>query len=170
MVRSSFRVSTGEAEQDVAQKIEMGLTALGLHSPRNLGLLLHLLGLKSPDDAFAGLDGMLIGLRTRELLQQLLEARCRLSPVVLMIEDLHWIDGVSEELLNKIIDSQAGLRLLVLTAHRPEYSPPWLDRTVVATLHLEPLPVGDIRRLGEPTFPPHRPSCRSCANESWPAI
>ena len=64
-----------------------------------------------------------------------------------MIEDLHWIDSVSEELLNKIIDSQAGLRLLVLTTHRPEYSPPWLDRTVVANLQLEPLPVGDIRRL-----------------------
>ena len=93
----------------------MGLTALGLHSPRNLGLLLHLLGLKVPDDALAGLDGMLIGLRTRELLQQLLEARCRLSPVIMMIEDLHWIDSVSEELLNKIIDSEAELRLLLLT-------------------------------------------------------
>ena len=54
VVRSSFRVSAGESEQDVAQKIEMGLTALGLHSPRNLGLLLHLLGLKFPDDALAG--------------------------------------------------------------------------------------------------------------------
>ena len=54
VVRSSFRVSAGEAEQDVAQKIEMGLTALGLHPPRNLGLLLHLLGLKFPHDALAG--------------------------------------------------------------------------------------------------------------------
>jgi class 3 adenylate cyclase len=147
VVRGSFRVSAGEADRDVAQKLEMGLTALGLHSARNLGLLLHLLGLKVPDDALAGLDGVLIGLRTRELLQQLLEARCRLSPVVLKVEDLHWVDSVSEELLNKIIDSQAGLRLLVLTAYRPEYSPPWLDRTVVAKLQLEPLPVGDIRRL-----------------------
>ena len=61
---------------------------------------------------------MLIGLRTRELLQQLLEARCQLSPVVMMIEDLHWIDSASEELLGKIIDSEAKLRLLLLT-HAP---------------------------------------------------
>ena len=107
VVRGSFRVSAGEAEKDVAQKLDMGLTALGLHSPRNLGLLLHLLGLTVPDGALTGLDGVLIGLRTRELLQQLLEARCRLSPVVMVIEDLHWVDSVSEELLGKIVDSES---------------------------------------------------------------
>src|SRR5215472_13950312 len=101
VVRGSFRVNEGEAESEVEQKLEMGLTTLGLHSGRNFGLLLHLLGLKVTDDALAGLDGVLIGLRTRELLQQLLEARCRLSPVVAVIEDLHWIDSASEELLGK---------------------------------------------------------------------
>ena len=109
--------------------------------------MLHLLGLKVPDDALVGLDGLLIGLRTRELLQQLLEARCRLSPVVMVIEDLHWIDSVSEELLGKIIDSEAKLRLLLLTTRRPEYAPPWLDRATVTKLPLEPLPTGDIRHL-----------------------
>jgi class 3 adenylate cyclase len=147
VIRGSFRVRAGEAEKDVTQKLETGLTALGLHSLRNLGLLLHLLGLKVPNDALAGLDGVLIGLRTRELLQQLLEARCGLSPVIMVIEDLHWIDSASEELLNKITGSEARLRLLVLTTRRPEYSPPWLDRSVVTKLHLEALPAGDIRRL-----------------------
>lgn len=74
VVRGSFQVSAGEGEKEVARKLEMGLTALGLHSVRNLGLLLHLLGLKSPEEALTGLDGVLIGLRTRDLLQQLLEA------------------------------------------------------------------------------------------------
>ena len=92
-------------------------------------------------------DGVLIGLRTRELLQQLLQARCGLSPVIMVIEDLHWIDSASEELLGKIVDSKAQLRLLLLTTHRPEYSPPWLDSAVVSRLLLEPLPIGDIRRL-----------------------
>ena len=147
VVRHSFRISPGEAEKDIAQKLEMGLTALGLHSPRNAGLLLHLLGLRVPDDVLAGLDGVLIGLRTRELMQQLLEARSRLSPVVMMIEDLHWIDSVSEELLGKISGSEAKLRLLILTTRRPEYAPPWLDRASVTKLPLEPLPTGDIRHL-----------------------
>ena len=158
VVRGSFRVNTGEAEKDVAQKLELGLTTLGLQSNRNLGLLLHLLGLRVPDDALTGLDGVLIGLRTRELMQQLLEARCQLSPVVMVIEDLHWLDSASEKLIGKIVDTAAKLRLLVITTRRPEYSPPWLDRLVVTQLALEPLATGDIRhllreRLGVETLP-----------------
>ena len=147
VVRGSFQVNAGEAENEIARKLEKGLTVLGLHSLRNVGLLLHLLGLKVPEGALTGLDGVLIGLRTRELLQKLLEARCRLSPVVMLIEDLHWIDSVSVELLGKTIDSEVKQRLLLLTTRRPEYAPPWLDRATVTKLALEPLPIGDIRHL-----------------------
>jgi class 3 adenylate cyclase len=147
VVRGSFQVSIGEAEIDITQKLQAGLKSLGLLSARNLGLLIHLLGLKAPDDALAGLDGVLIGLRTRELLPQLLEARCRLSPVVIVIEDLHWIDSASEALLGKIVEDHTNLRLLLLTTRRPEYLPPWLDRSVVAKLPLEPLPIDDIHHL-----------------------
>ena len=147
LVRGSFRVSAGEAEDEIARKLEVGLSALGLSSTRNIGLLLHLLGLKGPEGALAGLDGVLVGLRTRELLQQWLQTRCRLSPVIMIIEDLQWIDSVSEEVLAKIVEDGAELRLLLLTTRRPEYKPPWLDRTLVVGLQLEPLPVGHIRRL-----------------------
>jgi class 3 adenylate cyclase len=54
VVRSAFRLSTGEPEIDASQKLEVGLTSLGLHSTCNLGLLLHLLGLKVPGDSLAG--------------------------------------------------------------------------------------------------------------------
>src|SRR5262249_50091961 len=101
VVRGSFLISAGEPGSDVAWKLQMGLKALSLHSVRNLGLLPHLLGLRVPDGALTGLDGVLIGLRTRELLQQFLEARCLVSPMVMIIEDLHWIDSASEELLAK---------------------------------------------------------------------
>ena len=66
VVRGSFRLSAGEPQKDVSQKLEMGLTTLGLPSARNLGLLLHLLGLKVPDGALTDLDGVLIGLRDRK--------------------------------------------------------------------------------------------------------
>jgi class 3 adenylate cyclase len=147
VVRGSFQVSAGEGEREVADKLEIGLAALGLQSIRNLGLLLHLFGLEVPDGALTGLDGVLIGLRTRELLQQLLEARCSLSTVIMVIEDLHWIDSASEELLGKIVDSKSNLPLLLLHSRRPEYVPAWLDRAVVTKLHLQPLPAGAIGRL-----------------------
>ena len=125
----------------------MGLTAHGISSVRNLGLLLNLFGLKVPDGALTGLDGLLTGLRTRELLLELLEARCRLSPVVMVIEDLHWIDSVSEELLVKVVGANAKMRLLILTTRRPEYTPPWHHLPAVTDLPLQPLPIGHIRQL-----------------------
>jgi class 3 adenylate cyclase len=147
VVRRSFQVSAGEAEKEVTQKLEMGLTALGLRSLQNLGLLLNLLGLKAPQGALAGLDGVLTGLRTRDLLYQLLETRCRLSLVVMLLEDLHWIDSASEELLSKIVEIETKPRLLLVHTRRPEYVPTWHKAPTVTGLRLEPLPAGDIRRL-----------------------
>ena len=147
VVRRLYRIGVGEAESEIAHKLQMGLTTLGIYSVRNLGLLLHLLGLRVPEGALTGLDGLLIGLRTRELLLELLEARCRLSPAVMVIEDLHWIDSASEELLGKIVGADVKIRLLILTTRRPEYLPPWHDPAVVTDFPLEPLPIGHIRRL-----------------------
>ena len=81
------------------------------------------------------------------LLQQLLEAQCRLSPVVLVIEDLHWIDSVSEELLGKIIDSEAKTE--TSATHRAPLGirAALAHRATVTKLPLEPLPTGDIRHL-----------------------
>ena len=147
VVRGAFQVRSGEGENEVVRKLEMGLTVLGLNSPESRGLLLNMFGLKPPEGALTGLDGVLIGLRTRDLLQILLEARCRLSPVVLLIEDLHWIDSVSQEVLGKMVGGDTKLRLMILHTRRPEYAPTWLDRPIVTELGLEPLPASDIRRL-----------------------
>ena len=147
VVRGSFQVKVGEAEAEIARKLDIGLSVLGLQSSENLALLLNLLGLRSPEGALAGLDGVLIGLRTRDLLQQLLDGRCRLSPVLLLIEDLHWIDSVSEEVLGKIVCGETKRRLLVLHTRRPEYKPGWLDLPTVTALRLEPLPAGDVKRI-----------------------
>jgi class 3 adenylate cyclase len=147
VVRGAFQVRLGEAENEVVRKLEMGLTLLGLSSPETLGLLLNMLGLKPPEGTLTGLDGVLIGLRTRDLLQIFLEARCRLSPVILLIEDLHWIDSVSQEVLGKMVGGDTNLRLMILHTRRPEYAPKWVDLPILTELGLEPLLASDIRRL-----------------------
>ena len=147
VVRGAFQVRLGEAENEVVRKLQMGLTVLGLSSPGSLGLLLNMLGLKPPEGTLTGLDGVLIGLRTRHLLQILLEARCRLSPVILLIEDLHWIDSVSQEVLGKMVSGDTNLRLMILHTRRPEYAPTWVDLPILTELGLEPLLASDIRRL-----------------------
>jgi class 3 adenylate cyclase/tetratricopeptide (TPR) repeat protein len=147
VVRGSFRLVAGEPEVEIARKLDDGLTVLGLHSQERVGLLLNLLGLRAPEGALAGLDGTLIGLRTRELLHDMLQVRCRLSPVVLMIEDLHWIDSVSEAILSALIGKADTLRLLIIHTRRPEYRPPWIDWSRVTTLALEPLTAAEVTEI-----------------------
>ena len=149
IVRRSFGISAGEAEPDVVRQLESGLARLDLTGQRHLGLLLNLLGLKPPPGSLAGLTGVLIGLRTRELLHRLLKAVCDRASVIMIVEDLHWIDSVSAEVLGKFVDWSDGRRLLILHTRRPEWTPPWIDRPNVKTLTLTPLPTDQVRRLVE---------------------
>ena len=128
VVRGSFGVAAGEDQAAIARKLDDGLKVLGLASAQNLGLLLNLLGLKAPEGTLHGLDGALIGFRTRDLLRRLLRARCQLSRGVIALEDLHWIDNASEELLGEIVTSAEPLPLMVVHTRRPEYRPPWSEQ------------------------------------------
>ena len=147
VVRNAFSLSIGEPEAEIGRKLEAGLTALGMMSQGNLGLMLNLLGLAPPAGALAGLDGVLIGERTRDLLLSLLQARSGVSQIVLVIEDLHWIDAASGDLLQRIVGAGAGFRALVLLSRRPEHQPKWLGQPHLSQLSLEPLPAAQIRRL-----------------------
>ena len=149
IVRGAFRLSPSDSEAVVARKLDEGLQDLGLQSPENLGLLLNLLGLKPPEGALEGLDGVLIGLRTRELLQRLAQARSRLTPMILVFEDLHWVDSASQDLLAKIVAIDEPLRLLILHTRRPEYAPPWASQPRVTRLPIEPLSARETARIAE---------------------
>lgn len=146
-VRDAFRVLPEDDPGEIAAKIDAGLRTLGLYSRENLGLLLNLLGLDPPEDTLAGLDGVLIGLRTRDLLPALLTARCRASTVILFLEDIHWIDGASEELLARLAGTDRRPNLVIIHTSRPEFLPRWRGAEGVATLALKPLGANQIRHL-----------------------
>lgn len=151
VVRHSFRLSAGEERETVAAKIEEGLVRLGLYAPENRDLFLNLLGLATPG-ALRGLDGALVGIRTRDLLQQFLEAHCHTCKVVLLLEDLHWLDTVSEELLARIVSGKGDLPLLIMHTRRLEYRPPWADRSSVTPLMLGPLSQKETLQIASARF------------------
>ncbi len=149
VVRNSFRIYDDDEPDAIAQKLQDGLKVSGLVTPENVGLLMNLLGLKPPEGALEGLDGVLIGLRTRDLLPALLRAQCAQGKAIVLIEDIHWIDGASEEMMRTLIDGDGIQNLLILHTRRPEYTPPWLDKPAVATIALNPLDENDFRQLAE---------------------
>ncbi|MGB3247186.1 MAG: AAA family ATPase [Sulfitobacter sp.] len=147
VVRSSFRIRNVEEPAEVARKIEEGLRASDLYSTENMGLLLNLIGLAPPEGALDGLDGVLIGLHTRDLFAAMLKAQCRKKRVVLQFEDIHWVDNATEESLRRLIKDVNQSNLLVIHTRRPEYEPDWRDAPGVTSLALKPLNKRDITHL-----------------------
>jgi class 3 adenylate cyclase/tetratricopeptide (TPR) repeat protein len=149
IARGAGHLLPGDKDVVVARKLEEALRGFGLRSLENLGLLLNMLGLETPKEALGGLDGVLIGVRTRNLLRQIVQARARLRPVILVIEDLHWLDSASEELLASIIAIREPLQLLILHTRRPGYIPPWAGHAKVSQLGLEPLSTRETLRIAQ---------------------
>lgn len=147
IVREWSHVRAGEAEDEIQQKLSTSLAYFGLDTAENAGLLLNLLGLVPGAGALAGLDGVLVGLHTRDLLRRMVRVACDRAQTVLMIEDLHWIDSASQELLDDILAHAAGLPLLVIHTRRPEYEPTWRAAPQVETLALERLSADSMRGL-----------------------
>jgi tetratricopeptide (TPR) repeat protein len=149
VVRAAFLTGEDEEPQAITGKLRRGLELLGLPAEASLPFLQVLLGLEVEGPALRGLDPQTVGIRTREVLHQILQARCRLSPVVLILEDLHWSDSASQDLLQRVAEGRESLPLLVIGTHRPPYRPPGLGRPEVTELHLEPLSDESCLRLVE---------------------
>ncbi|WP_368506936.1 adenylate/guanylate cyclase domain-containing protein [Bradyrhizobium lupini] len=79
--------------------------------------------------------------KTFEALTARLEALSKSSPVLMIFEDVHWIDPTSLEALSRTIDGLKNLRVLLIVTYRPEFEPPWIGTPYVAAVHLN--------RLGE---------------------
>jgi class 3 adenylate cyclase len=152
VVRSWLSVVPGRRDDAIPQRVDEGLKRLNSWSPLNRGLVLHLLGLEVVDDALAELDGTLIGARTRDLLLRLIEEQSRLTPVIMLLEDLHWIDSATEELLLRTVERRPAVPLMILHTRRPEYDPPWAGRPGVNELRLAPLSSSETLQIAQHRF------------------
>ena len=139
MVRTTFRIGDHDASGVVREKLGQGMAALGLDIEETLPYVQNLLGQVGDDSTVQRLPSEVVGIRTRNVLSDLLRERCRRSPVVMFIEDLHWADTASQDWLLRIAESDRELPLLIVTACRPHYRPPWADLPGVITLILERL-------------------------------
>jgi predicted ATPase len=81
--------------------------------------------------------------RLFQSLVRLLEQAAARSPVLLVVEDLHWIDPSSAELIALVVERLKTLPVLAIFTARPEFQPHWSDGAHVAHLRLRPLDRGD---------------------------
>ena len=105
-----------------------------------LPALLALLDVLPDDSPFLKLDPPQRRQRTLEALKRLLLRESQAQPLLLIFEDLHWIDAETQALLDLLVDSLPTAHLLLLVNYRPEYQHGWGSKTYYTQLRLDPLP------------------------------
>jgi class 3 adenylate cyclase/tetratricopeptide (TPR) repeat protein len=78
--------------------------------------------------------------RTLDGLKLVLLRESQVQPLLLVFEDLHWIDAETQALLDSLVESLPTARLLLLVNYRPEYQHAWGSKTYYTQLRLDPLP------------------------------
>src|SRR5262249_44895307 len=102
--------------------------------------LLSLLDVPVDEAAWQTLDPIQRRQQTLDAVKRLLLRESEVQPLVVVVEDLHWIDGESQTLLDSLIESLAAAHLLLLVNYRPEYQHAWGGKTYYRQLRIDPLP------------------------------
>jgi transcriptional regulator with AAA-type ATPase domain/tetratricopeptide (TPR) repeat protein len=138
-----LRAICGLAEYDTAEvvtdKIHSALGGVGIDPSRGAPFLLHLLGIKGATESLTTLSPETIKVRTFETLHALFLAGNRPGPLIMAIEDLHWIDRSSEEYLGSLADRVVGGRIVLAATYRPGYRPPWINKSSATQIAIQPL-------------------------------
>jgi class 3 adenylate cyclase/tetratricopeptide (TPR) repeat protein len=92
------------------------------------------------DSPFLALDPLQRRRRTLEALKRVLLRESQVQPLLLVFEDLHWIDSETQAVLDMLVESLPTVRVLLLVNYRPEYQHGWGSKTYYTQLRLDPLP------------------------------
>ena len=101
--------------------------------------LLRLLEIQLGTEDLVGVSPETLKAKTFEALRQMFLHRRQQHPLILAVEDLHWIDPTSEEFFASLVERLPGAAILCLATYRPGYRPPWLDKSYATQLSLSPL-------------------------------
>jgi class 3 adenylate cyclase/tetratricopeptide (TPR) repeat protein len=139
LLRNYFDITMADDERKRREKVAGKITILDRSLEDTLPYLFSLLGIVEGNDPLAQMDGQIRKRRTLETIKRIVLRESLNQPLVLIFEDLHWIDDETQALLNLLADSIATAKILVLVNYRPEYSHQWNSKTYYTQLRLDPL-------------------------------
>jgi class 3 adenylate cyclase/tetratricopeptide (TPR) repeat protein len=125
VTRSFIGVKEGEQEHVIRNKLKERILGLDQNLAHVIPPYQELLSLKVDDEEFAKLEPKQKREKTFEAIRDLLIRGSQDRPLVLVVEDLHWIDKTTEEFLGYMIGWLPTTRILLLLLYRPEYTHQW---------------------------------------------
>jgi transcriptional regulator with AAA-type ATPase domain/tetratricopeptide (TPR) repeat protein len=155
LIRKSFGITEAHGPDVAADKIRSVLHALGLDPHECTPSLMSLLGFKEGTAQLAGVSPEAAKARTFETVRRVTLAAARHRPLIIAVEDVHWIDRASEELLATVAEGLPVAPVLLITTQRPGYRAPWIEKSYASQVALPPLSPEESLRIAR-SMPPER--------------
>ena len=140
LLKRYFAIEDRDGPRAVREKLTGKLVTLDRAQEGSLPALLSLLDVPTEDPQWETLDPPQRRRRTLDAVKRLLLRESQVQPLLVVFEDLHWIDSETQALLDGLVESLPAARLLLLVNYRPEYQHHWGSRTYYTQLRLDPLP------------------------------
>lgn len=135
-LRASCGITAADSAETMTAKVYQWLQQTQVEYEDAAGYILMLLGVALPSERFAALPPELLHLRLSMVLRAMVVALSRQRPVVLIVEDIQWIDQTSEACLAALMASVPDVPLLVIVSRTPAYQPTWLADTRTTSIHV----------------------------------
>ena len=147
LLQDYFRIDDRDEAARVREKVAERLLSLGPRFTELAVPLLALLDLPVQDAQWTVLDPAQRRQQTNDALRRLLLRQSEQQPLLIVLEDLHWVDRETETFLGAFVPHVATARMALLVNCRPEYPLPWGSRVSFTQLRLEPLDASGAREL-----------------------
>ena len=134
LLHGYFEIAKEDDSRRRRQKILGKLLELDRALEDTVPYLYALLGIVEGDDPLAQMDGKMKKRRTLEAIKRIALRETLNQPLMVIFEDLHWIDEATQEFLNLLADSIGTVKILLLVNYRPEYSHKWNSKTYYTQL------------------------------------
>lgn len=146
LLRAVFSIEESDDAAVTAGKVGAFLEALGADSSVKAPFLFAL-DIAPDDREWHSLAPPERVRRLRNAVCVLLALMAKATPLIVVVEDLHWVDPESESVLDRLIDGIATQNVLLLFTFRPGYNHPWGSRSNYSQLRLDPLPRSEAESL-----------------------
>jgi predicted ATPase/class 3 adenylate cyclase len=140
LLKGYFQIAPQDDTHRLREKVTGKLLTLDRALEPTLPALLALLEVPVDDPQWHVFDPAQRRRHTLEAIRRLLLRESQVQPLLLVFEDLHWIDTETQALLDSLVESLPTARLLLLVNYRPEYQHGWGSKTYYTQLRLDPLP------------------------------
>jgi class 3 adenylate cyclase/tetratricopeptide (TPR) repeat protein len=138
LLHSYFKIASQDDQRTRREKIAGRIAILDRSLESAIPYLYSLLGISEASDP-AQMDGQIKKRRTLDAIKRILIRESLNQPLMVIFEDLHWIDDETQALLNLLADSIGTAKILLLVNYRPEYSHQWNSKTYYTQLRVDPL-------------------------------